>query len=112
MKTYFVSRHQGALEWFAKQNIHVDQIIEHLSFQMIQKGDCVIGILPIHLISKICAKGASYYHLSLNIPQEYRGKELTPELMDRFNAMLQRYHAIKLDEIQKPLSQLGQNNES
>ncbi|BFQ93346.1 CRISPR-associated protein Csx16 [Gallibacterium anatis] len=79
MTTWFISRHPGAIEWIKKQNIHIDRFVQHLDVSLIQKGDIVIGTLPVHMAAEVCEKGAKFYFLSINMNFEQRGKELTVE---------------------------------
>ncbi|RME81516.1 MAG: CRISPR-associated protein Csx16 [Zetaproteobacteria bacterium] len=93
-KTWFVTRHEGAVRWAQEKGIHVDRIVAHLDdavLEEIQPGDVVIGTLPLHLAAKVCEKGAKYLHLSLDLPPQARGRELTPEEMDRFGARLEAF---------------------
>lgn len=67
MTTWFISRHQGAIEWVKKQNILIDRFESHLDTSLVQAGDVVIGTLPIHLAAEICQKGAKFYfYLSMS----------------------------------------------
>jgi len=90
-RTYFISRHTGAVEWARRKGIEVDYWIEHLDVTEIEKGDTVIGSLPVNLAAEICARGARYLHLSLDLPAEARGRELGAEELERFGARLQEY---------------------
>jgi CRISPR-associated protein Csx16 len=74
--TWFVSRHPGAVEWAARQGLAVQHWVPHLDVAAVQAGDTVIGTLPIHLAAQVCAQGARYLHLSLDLPAEWRGREL------------------------------------
>ena len=69
MTTYFVSRHPGALTWAAAQHIRVDRVVPHLHLDDIQPGDTCIGTLPVNLAAQVCAAGARYVHLVLNVPE-------------------------------------------
>ena len=91
MTTWFISRHPGALHWMQKNNIHFDQHVTHLDPSIIQDGDVVIGSLPINLAAEICDAGAAYWNLSLFIPESARGKELTAEELDSYDAKLERF---------------------
>lgn len=91
MTTYFVTRHPGAREWAKAQGIEVDHVVDHLDVQGIQPGDVVIGSLPVNLACQVCERGGRYVHLSLEIPKEWRGKELTKEQMDAFGAKIEEY---------------------
>lgn len=91
MTTYFISRHPGAIEWAARQRIPVDQHKAHLDPAMVQAGDTVIGSLPINLAAQVCAKGAAYWHLSLALPAELRGQELSADDMVRLGARVEQF---------------------
>ncbi|MCF8030557.1 MAG: CRISPR-associated protein Csx16 [Desulfohalobiaceae bacterium] len=96
--TYFVSRHPGAAEWARQQGIQVDYWVTHLEEENIQPGDSVIGSLPVHLAGQVCACGGRYFHLSLDLPMEWRGKELSAEELQACNARLCEYHVIAFSE--------------
>lgn len=90
-KTYFISRHPGAVEWAARRGLRVDEVIEHLDIATIQGGDTVIGTLPIHLAAEVCARRARFLYLSLDLPAEARGRELTADDLDRYGARLEAF---------------------
>lgn len=102
MSTYFVSRHPGAIEWAARQNMQVDQRIAHLDPAIVRAGDTVIGSLPVNLAAQVCAKGASYWHLSLELPSELRGLELSADDLERLGARVERFHICKTSERDAP----------
>ncbi|MBP8111223.1 MAG: CRISPR-associated protein Csx16 [Agitococcus sp.] len=89
MTTYFVTRHAGAKAWAQMQGISCDVCVAHLDPAIVQKGDVVIGTLPINHVVEVCARGAIYLHLSLNLPLEARGQELTAEDLQRYGAKLE-----------------------
>lgn len=91
MTTYFVTRHPGTRAWAAEEGILVDETIEHLDPQALQPGDIVIGTLPVNLAAEVCARGGRYLHLTLELPPEWRGAELTAEDMRRFGARVEEY---------------------
>ena len=91
MTSYFVSRHPGAIEWAARQHMPVDQRLGHLDPAIIKVGDTVIGSLPVNLAAQVCAAGAAYWHLSLELPVELRGVELSAEDMRRLGARVERF---------------------
>lgn len=91
MTTYFVSRHTGAVQWARRKNIIFDELLSHLDTRKIKAGDRVIGNLPVNLAAQICAAGAQYLHLSLEVIPELRGVELSPELMEQFGVKLQTF---------------------
>ncbi len=91
MTTLFVSRHPGAREWAAAEGVAVDAVIAHLDPGTVQPGDVVIGTLPIHLAARVCERGGRYLHLSLEIPPEWRGRELSAADLRRCGARLEAY---------------------
>lgn len=96
MTTYFISRHAGAVDWAEAQGFHVDQRLAHFDVTVIQPNDRVIGTLPINLVADVNARGGHYFHLTLELPAEARGKELSAEDMQRYGARLEAYAAQKL----------------
>ncbi|HHW75631.1 MAG TPA: CRISPR-associated protein Csx16 [Xanthomonadaceae bacterium] len=96
MTTLFVSRHPGALDWAAGEGLAVDAVIAHLDPQTIQPGDVVIGTLPIHLAARVCERGGRYLHLSLELPPDWRGRELSAADLRRFGARLEEYRVIPI----------------
>ncbi len=92
MTTYFITRHQGAAQWAEQQGFKIDHVLSHFDAKTIQKGDRVLGTLPVNLAAEVCTRGGEYFHLSLDVPAEYRGKELSPQQMDAFGAQLQAFY--------------------
>jgi len=95
MTTYFVTRHPGAVPWAQQEGIAVDRQIDHLDIEDIHPGDTVIGSLPVNLAADVCDNQARYIHLILELPLEWRGKELNVEDMKRFGAKLHAYQVKK-----------------
>lgn len=96
MSVWFVSRHPGAVEWARMQGIAVEHWITHLDVGEITACDTVIGTLPVQLAAQVCARGAHYLNLSLNLPFEWRGRELSAAELLAANALLEEF------EISKP----------
>ncbi len=92
MTTYFVSRHPGALHWMQQHGPAFDRHVPHLDPAQVQPGDTVIGTLPVNLAAQVCAHGAAYWHLALQMPAEWRGQELTAEQLGAAQAHLQQFH--------------------
>ena len=92
MTTYFITRHQGAAQWAAQQGFKIDQVLAHFDPKTTQKGDRVLGTLPVNLAAEVCRRGGTYFHLTLDVPPEYRGKELSPQQMSQFGAQLQAFY--------------------
>lgn len=99
MATWFVSRHSGALAWAEKRKLRVDRFVAHLELDAVRAGDSVIGTLPVNLIAKLQQKGACYIHLSLDMPLEWRGRELSSRELEQIGAEL---HAYTVQEIPLP----------
>ncbi len=91
MTTWFVTRHPGAVEWAARQGLQIDRHVAHLDPASIAPGDTVIGILPVNLAARICERGAHYLNLSLDLPAEARGQELSADELEGFRARLEAF---------------------
>ena len=95
MTTYFISRHAGAVEWAEAEGFHVDQLLAQFDVTIVKQGDNVLGTLPINLVAEVNARGGNYFHLTLEMPADARGKELTAADMRQFGARLEAYSAQK-----------------
>jgi len=96
MTTLFVSRHSGASAWAAQQGLAVDRPVAHLDPADVGPGDTVIGTLPVHLAAAVCANGARYLHLTLDLPPDWRGRELSAAQMAACGARLEEYRVEKV----------------
>jgi CRISPR-associated protein Csx16 len=96
MAVVFVSRHPGAAAWAARCRLPVERLIEHLDPADIQPGDVVLGSLPVNLAAEVCARGAAFYHLSLDLPRDARGRELSADELAAYGARLERYEVRRL----------------
>lgn len=94
-KTWFVSRHAGAIEWAKRQELGADRWTAHLDPMDVAAGDTVIGTLPVNLAAVVCRRGARYIHLSLDIPLEWRGRELSMEELSEATAQLREHYVIE-----------------
>ena len=92
MTTWFVSRHPGALQWMQQHGPAFDCHVPHLDPAQVQRGDTVIGTLPVHLAAQVCARGAAYLHLVLEMPAQQRGQELSATELQALGATLQPFH--------------------
>ena len=97
MDTYFVSRHPGAREWAEQEGIQVDLVLAHLDPKDVAPGDTVIGSLPVNLAADVCARGARYLHLSLELPAGLRGRELTAEQMRELGARAEEFRVERVE---------------
>jgi CRISPR-associated protein Csx16 len=102
MTTWFVTRHSGAVEWARRQGLAVDRQVDHLEPVELAEGDTVIGTLPVHLAAAVCERGGHYLHLSLDLPPELRGRELTADDMEAAGARLEEYRVERLGEAEPP----------
>lgn len=102
MTTYFITRHAGAREWARQEGFEIDMLIDHLDPAEVGPGDRVLGSLPVSLAAEVCGRGGRYFHLTLNLPPEWRGRELGAEDMRRFGARLEEFHvaAIPAGEVE------------
>lgn len=91
MTTWFVSRHPGALHWMQQCGPTFDRHVEHLDPAHVQPGDRVIGTLPVNLAAQVCARGAAYWHLALEMPASARGRELSAQELLALGATLQQF---------------------
>lgn len=92
MTTYLVSRHAGAVEWMNFIGHHYDYHLHHLSdYKKLERGDVVIGSLPINIVAELNKRGIAYFHLSIDIPESLRGVELSAHLLSFLDARLERY---------------------
>lgn len=98
MTTYFISRHPGAVQWAREHNIGVDRKLAHLDIDDIRPGDVVIGSLPVNLVAELTQRNARYLHLTLDLPPEWRGRELNIEQMRQCRARLEEYRVDKVEE--------------
>lgn len=94
MTTYFISRHPGAIDWATEEGLVVDRQIAHLDTDTLQPGDVVIGTLPVNLAARVCERGGCYFHLSLELPPDWRGRELSAADLRQIGARLQEYRIL------------------
>ncbi len=115
MTTFFVSRHAGAVDWLAQQGFVAERTVPHLNLAEIGAGDIVIGTLPAHLAADICALGARYVNLSLHLPADKRGVELTAADLTAYGAKLEELQVQKvisptLPELETPSTRADTGN--
>ncbi len=92
MTTWFISRHPGALEWAANRGLASALAIPHLDHAHIKAGDTVAGTLPVHIAARVCARGARYLHLTVDLPESARGRELSANELSLCGARLLPFH--------------------
>jgi CRISPR-associated protein Csx16 len=95
---WFVSRHKGSIDWINTQNIKVDHYVSHLEQQNYpQRGDTVIGNLPVQLIAQLNQQGVRFINLDLHTPPELRGKELALNEIEQNAPSLSEFLVWKVD---------------
>lgn len=93
MNIWLVTRHPGALDWLLSRFHFTDaHIVQHLEVNAVQPGDRVVGTLPVQVIADISARAASYYHLTIPMRSEHRGRELSADDLDALGARLECFH--------------------
>jgi CRISPR-associated protein Csx16 len=97
MSRWFVSRHPGAIAWAQSQHLRVDRWVPHLDVADVRDGDVVMGTLPVHLAQQVCARGAAFYFLSVEILASQRGQELSRDEMMAANCSLVKYVVLLAD---------------
>ncbi|WP_019627863.1 CRISPR-associated protein Csx16 [Thioalkalivibrio sp. AKL10] len=102
-RTYFVTRHPGAVEWARRQGLAVDESLAHLNPEILQPGDRVLGTLPVHLAAQVCERGARYLHLSLDLPAEARGRELSADELEACGVRLEEYRVTPVPADEAPV---------
>jgi len=98
MTTTLITRHPGAIEWASRQGLQVDRQIAHLEPTDIQPGDVVIGTLPVNLAALVCARGGRFLNLTIELPPEARGHELSADELDIYRARLEEYCVARCPE--------------
>ncbi len=91
MTTWVVTRHTGSRQWLQQQGIVADHTVSELDIDVPEAGDIIIGILPIHHVATLNARGVRYLHLIVMAPGYLRGQELSSTDIDHFSAHLQEY---------------------
>jgi CRISPR-associated protein Csx16 len=94
MTTYFITRHEGARQWAENEGFPIDRMVDHLDPAEVRPGDRVLGTLPVNLAAEVCARGGRYFHLALDLPPEWRGRELSAGDMARFGAVLREFRVV------------------
>lgn len=93
---WFVSRHPGAVEWAARQGLTVDRQVAHLDVAEVGEGDVVIGTLPVNLAAEVCARRARFLNLTLDLPPQARGRELSADELEGYGARLEEYEVRRI----------------
>jgi putative CRISPR-associated protein (TIGR02620 family) len=98
-KNIIVSRHGGAISWLKDHGIEgeVHPAWKNENASLLNKGDLVVGNLPLTMISKILDTGATFGLLNLpEVPLDKRGQELTPQELSQFGANVMKITSIEI----------------
>ena len=89
MRVAIVSRHESTIK-FVKVMFKDATVFEHISdVDMLKDFDLIIGNLPLPLVAKLKEMGKRFVMISLNIPRELRGKELTLDELKKYAEMIE-----------------------
>lgn len=83
------------MAWAQQHDLFVDRWIAHLDITKVRAGDTVIGSLPLHLAAQVCSRGARFLHLTLDIPAQWRGRELSADELKIAGARLEEFFVEK-----------------
>lgn len=86
------------MAWAQRQALSIDRYVAHLATEQIKPGDTIIGSLPVNLAAAICARGARYLHLSMELPEHLRGQELSADQLESLGARLTAY---RIEQVQQ-----------
>lgn len=92
---WLVTRHQATKDWLLAK-MGFDSIVDHLDINLIHDGDEVVGVLPINIAAEVCAKGARYFHVAIQVTKDQRGKELDDQELAQLDPKLIEYQVIRL----------------
>lgn len=93
MRTILVTRHAALKDFFEAKGLRFDTSISHASIEDVM-GAHVYGVLPLHL----AAHAAKVTEVSLSVPAEKRGQELTLEEVKTYYRGIVTYKVEKIEE--------------
>jgi len=96
MKVVIVSRHEGTIDYLKKRYPNAE-VVNHIDDPKKFKDSLIIGNLPINIIDTLLKNGNRFVLLTLNVPQELRGKELGEEELKRY-AKFYEVRKLELEE--------------
>lgn len=104
MTDWIITRHESTVAMVReKMGLEDVVIVPHLTEDLIgemRSGDRVYGILPLHLIYQLRARGVDYYAIVLpNVPPERRGQELSLAELKEYGFRVLRVSELHLEEI-------------
>ena len=92
MDTVIVTRHAGLVEWLKRRGIE-GEVVSHADEDTV-RGKLVYGVLPYRL----AALADEFVEVSMNVPAELRGKELTADDIDGLNPQMTAWRVFGEDD--------------
>ena len=93
MDTVIVTRHAGLVEWLKRLGIE-GEVVSHADEDTV-RGKRVYGVLPFRL----AALADEFVEVSMNVPAELRGKELTADDIDGLNPQMTAWRVFDDNEV-------------
>lgn len=87
----FVTKFVGAKAWNENHGPKDVQVVDELDINAVEKGDIVIGNLPVETIAEINEAGAFYQHFTLGRKPTIPDSEMTALEIEKHNPKIQRY---------------------
>ena len=88
-RVWFVSRHEGAIDWAWSQGLPVDVWANHIKVSDVGADDVVMGTLPVDMIAQLNVRGVKVFFLTIPLTLAQRGIELTMEDLQKSGCYLQ-----------------------
>lgn len=82
-----ITRHQGLVDFLLEQGHEFGLVISHVTAPAVLDGKDVIGVLPVHL----AARCETFSELTLEIPAELRGVDLSRDQVAEFQRGIRTY---------------------
>lgn len=92
MEKVIVTRHPALVEFLAELGVK-GTVVSHANEETV-RGKHVFGVLPMRL----AAEAGKFTEVSLLVPAELRGKELTLEEVKSLNPALTTYKVVRVEE--------------
>jgi len=91
-----ISRHKATVEWIRERYDNIEKVLDHIKSPDDINGEIVIGNIPLHL----AYKAKEIWNVSIDLPPELRGKDLSREQFLKLNPRIEKYKVIRLDEVE------------
>ena len=93
MDTVIVTRHAGLVEWLKRLGVE-GEVVSHADEDTV-RGKRVYGVLPFRL----AALADEFVEVSVDVPAELRGKELTADDIDSLNPQVTAWRVFYDNEV-------------